>query len=166
MNEMNLPPVSDAYRCRVPLVEEAGGLVCVGLDEMGRDACLVPAAARAWREMRLAAAAEGVDLRLISAFRSIARQAALLAGKLAAGQSLEQALEYSAYPGHSEHHSGRAIDVGTPGGPHLEECFEESAAFDWLQRRAGEFGFSMSYPRGNPQGIAYAPWHWLHHSPS
>ena len=32
----------------------------------------------------------------------------------------------------------------------------------WLASHAGEFGFSMSYPRGNPHGIVYEPWHWLY----
>jgi len=74
--------------------------------------------------------------------------------------SLEQALEYSAYPGVSEHHSGEAIDIGTAGYPHLEEVFEESPAFVWLTENAGRFGFAMSYPRGSATGIAYEPWHW------
>ena len=26
--------------------------------------------------------------------------------------------------------------------------------------RPGEFGFHLSYPRDNPHGIAYEPWHW------
>ena len=42
----------------------------------------------------------------------------------------------------------------------LEEEFERSDAFAWLTRRAGEFGFRMSYPRDNPHGVAYEPWHW------
>ena len=25
---------------------------------------------------------------------------------------------------------------------------------------AGAFGFSMTYPRDNPWGIIYEPWHW------
>ena len=41
-----------------------------------------------------------------------------------------------------------------------EESFEATPAFDWLQRHAGASGFAMSYPRGNPHGIVYEPWHW------
>ena len=66
----------------------------------------------------------------------------------------------SAAPGYSEHHSGRAVDLTTPGSPVLEEAFEESDAFAWLRRRAPEFGFRMSYPRDNPHRVAYEPWHW------
>ena len=28
------------------------------------------------------------------------------------------------------------------------------------QAKAGDFGFSMTYPRDNPWGISYEPWHW------
>jgi D-alanyl-D-alanine carboxypeptidase len=116
--------------------------------------------------MRDAAGADGVDLVLVSAFRSIARQAELLAAKLAKGMTLEQALEYSAYPGHSEHHSGNAIDIGSPCAPPLEQEFETTPAFAWLTANARRFAFALSYPRGNPYGIAYESWHWCHHPPA
>jgi len=69
-------------------------------------------------------------------------------------------LAVSAAPSYSEHHSEHAIDITSPGYAALEEEFERSPAFAWLQRRAGEFGFTLSYPRGNRHGIAYEPWHW------
>ncbi len=158
-----LPPPPDDYPGRVPFVPEASHLVSVGLDHLERDAFLTPPAATAWERMKEAAAADGVELILVSAFRSIARQATILAAKLAKGQSLEQALEYSAYPGFSEHHSGNAIDIGAIGARHLEEEFESTPAFAWLCEHAADFGFSMTYPRGNRFGIAYEPWHWRHH---
>ena len=42
----------------------------------------------------------------------------------------------------------------------LDEEIEQTEAFDWLVRFAGEFGFRLSYPRGNSCGYAYEPWHW------
>lgn len=157
---MEIPPPPSDYASRVPFVPEASGLVSVGPDHLLRDAFLTPAAALAWISMREAASADGVSLILISAFRSITRQTEILAGKLAKGIPLEQALEYSAYPGFSEHHSGNAIDIGTDGARHLEEEFEFTPAFAWLCGNAGRFGFAMTYPRDNPCGIAYEPWHW------
>jgi len=53
----------------------------------------------------------------------------------------------NAAPGYSEHHTGRAIDIGASGEPPLTETFEHTAAFRWLARRGGEFGFRLSYPR-------------------
>lgn len=155
-----LPPPPEDYAARVPFVPEGTGLVSVGPDHLEREAFLTAPAAAAWITMRDAAASDGIELILISAFRSVLRQAEILTGKLAKGMSLEQALEYSAYPGFSEHHSGEAIDIGTGGCPHLEEEFELTPAFAWLGEHAEAFGFSMSYPRGNPSGIAYEPWHW------
>lgn len=73
---------------------------------------------------------------------------------------MQQILEVSAAPGFSEHHTGRALDLTTPGGPVLEEPFEHTDAFAWLSESAGSFGFHLSYPRGNSHGIAYEPWHW------
>lgn len=163
MNDLELPPPPAGYAARVPRVDEAAGLVSVGPDYLGREALLTPWAAQAWNQMRLSAAAAGVELLLISAFRSVERQTTILAAKLAKGMSLETALEYSAYPGFSEHHSGNAIDIGTPESCPLEEEFESTAAFDWLCRNAADFGFQLSYPRGHPTGIAYEPWHWCFH---
>ena len=58
------------------------------------------------------------------------------------------------------HHTGRAVDIATPGVPPLTEAFERSDAFRWLEKNATNHGFSMSYPRGNALGYVYEPWHW------
>jgi zinc D-Ala-D-Ala carboxypeptidase len=110
--------------------------------------------------MQAAARSAGIDLWLLSAFRSIARQAELLRRKLAAGQDLDEALRFTAYPGHSEHHTGRAVDVGTAGCEHLSEAFDQTAAFAWLTAHAASFGFHLSYPKETTSGIGYEPWHW------
>ena len=73
---------------------------------------------------------------------------------------MEAILKVSAAPGYSEHHSGCAIDVTTPGYKALEEPFETSPAFKWLSDNAEKFDFSLSYPQNNPHGVAYEPWHW------
>lgn len=155
-----LPPPPPEYAARMPYVPEAVELVNVGPDHFGRDAFLTPMAAQAWHAMQHAARSENIELLLISAFRSVERQTALVAAKLARGMSLDEALEYSAYPGFSEHHSGRAIDIGSPESSHLDESFDQTAAFAWLYRKAADFDFTLSYPVGNRFGIAYEPWHW------
>lgn len=139
---------------------EARRLVPVGLGTDGRDKMLAPAAASAWFALRAAAQADGVELLLVSAFRSAAFQAELIRQKLRKGQTLEQILQVNAPPGYSEHHTGAAVDIGAAGCPPLEESFERTDAYAWLHRRAAEFGFSMSYPRGNADGYLYEPWHW------
>jgi D-alanyl-D-alanine carboxypeptidase len=76
------------------------------------------------------------------------------------GISIERILDFSAPPLFSEHHTGHAVDIGTPGRTDLEQVFEETEAFTWLKSNAGFFGFEMSYPPGNDRGFSYEPWHW------
>ncbi|HEX4896296.1 MAG TPA: M15 family metallopeptidase [Solimonas sp.] len=146
-------------------VREARRLQPVGLGTDGRDKLLVPAAARAWLAMREAAARDGVPLLLISAFRSVAFQAELVRAKLARGLSPDEVLRINAPPGYSEHHSGCAVDIGWPGTAALDEAFETTPAYDWLQANAAGFGFTLSYPRGNREGYLYEPWHWRYRAP-
>ena len=148
-----------AARSRV-LYPEATDLVVAEIGEKGREHLLVPAAARAWGSLREAAQAEGVAITIVSAFRSIERQAEIVRAKLARGQSIEEILSVSAPPGYSEHHTGRAVDVTTEGARPLELEFEGTEAFAWLSRHSKRFGFVLSYPRQNRYGYLYEPWHW------
>jgi len=121
---------------------------------------MAPDAALAWFEMKQAAASNDIELQVVSAFRSVSYQSGIIRRKLDAGQNIEQILKVSAAPGYSEHHTGRALDLTTPGFKPLEEEFENSLAFDWLNKTADCFGFRMSYAKNNCHGIAYEPWHW------
>jgi len=149
---------------KVRRVREPSHLASIGLDTQGREQFLAPRAARAWTRLSEAAARDGVELQVVSAFRSVEYQLGILKRKLERGQSMEQILRVSAAPGYSEHHSGRALDVTTPGFAALEEEFENSPAFAWLKKHARRFGFHLSYPRRNPHGIAYEPWHFCWHA--
>ncbi len=141
-------------------VREASDLAFIGYDIHNRPQWLQPRAARAWFALRHAAAIEQVELQVVSAFRSIEYQLGIVRRKREQGQAIEDILRVSAAPGYSEHHSGRALDLTTPGFAALEEEFEKSPAFRWLQRRAHAHGFTLSFPRGNRHAIAYEPWHW------
>ena len=147
-------------RTGLALVPEPGMLTLAGFDRYRRALWLQASAAAAWMRMRAAALRDGIALEAISGYRSHAYQLGIFRRKLARGLSLAQILEVNAAPGYSEHHSGCALDIGTPGEPPAEESFERTPAFDWLMRNAGEFGFVLSYPRDNPHGIVYEPWHW------
>ena len=144
----------------LPLFADARQLRCVGLGTDGRDKFLAPRAAEAWLALREAAAGDGVELLLISAFRSFAFQLALIRGKLAKGRDIAEILSVNAPPGCSEHHSGRAVDIGARDTPALEEAFEHTQAYAWLGGNANRFGFRLSFPRGNRYGYLYEPWHW------
>ncbi len=153
-------PADYALRRALPLQPEARRLVSVGPDIYRREQRLLAPAATAWHAMVSAASRDGVQLQLVSAYRSVDYQEKILRKKLDKGQAIDDILQVSAAPGFSEHHSGRAVDVTTPGYPVLEEVFEDSEAFTWLSEHAGTFGFRLSYPRDNRHGVAYEPWHW------
>lgn len=153
-------PADYGRRRALRLMPEPRRLVFVGYDIQQRPQWLAPRAAAAWLRMRHAAALGQVELQLVSAFRSIEYQVGIIERKLARGQTMEQILTVSAAPGYSEHHTGRAIDVTTPGFAALEEEFEQSPAFRWLTHNAAKYGFSLSFPRDNRHAIAYEPWHW------
>jgi len=135
-------------------------LVPIGADIHDRVQWLQPPAARALLRMREAAQRDGVPLQIVSAFRSIEYQLGIIERKLGRGLTMAEILRVSAAPGYSEHHTGRCVDITTPGFTPLEEEFEHSPAFAWLQRNAATYRFALSYPRGNRHGIAYEPWHW------
>jgi D-alanyl-D-alanine carboxypeptidase len=148
-----------------PSYAEATELVDVEPSIVGTMQRLAPDTAAAWLRMKKAAAAADVQLLLVSGFRSVRHQADLIRRKLAAGQSIEAILKVNAAPGFSEHHTGRAIDVASPGTRPLTLDFERSAAFTWLDAHAAEFGFRLPYTRDNRFGFEYEPWHWSQQSP-
>lgn len=157
--------VNDAYFLERGLVKFADAsssdLIVVKVDADGREHELVASAGDAWQAMKDAAEADGIELEMVSAFRSAERQAQIVRGKFQRGLGMDEIFAVSAAPGFSEHHTGRAVDISTPGYAVLEEEFEESSAFRWLQMNAETFGFSMTYERGNTYGYLYEPWHWV-----
>lgn len=157
--------LDDAYgeRTGLEVFAEPCRLEFAGFDRYRRVLWLVAPAARAWRRLRAAALADGLALQAISGYRSHDYQLAIFERKLVRGLDLEQILTVNAAPGYSEHHGGVALDIGAPGEPPAEESFEATPAFAWLHRHAGDFGLRMSYPRDNPHGITYEPWHWRWH---
>lgn len=144
--------------------EEATELESIETGVDGRDHQLIPSAAEAWRRLRAAALSDGITLFIVSAFRSVDRQAEIVRRKLDAGISVNDVLAVCAPPGFSEHHTGRAVDISTPDSRPLQAEFEQTAAYAWLQQNAGRFGYRLSYPVGNPWGYQPEPWHWCFHS--
>ena len=86
------------------------------------------------------------------------------------GFSIVETNRFVALPGHSEHGypQRQAIDFinesGVNGEDHPEE-FEALPEYRWLQQHAHEFGFAISYPRGNAQHTSFEPWHWHYEVP-
>jgi zinc D-Ala-D-Ala carboxypeptidase len=130
--------------------------------ENGRSEQLQVNAANAYTQMVQAARAEGISIVPISGFRDTVVQTDLFMAQTTRRGSELAAAKISAPPGYSEHHTGYAIDLGDGQSPDadLEISFDQTSAFQWLVRHANQFGFELSFPRNNIQGVSYEPWHW------
>ncbi len=156
---LGIPADYAAKHNLVPL-PEGKDLVEVPRDVYGRKVEMVAPAAAALKTMFAAAARDGIKLETVSGFRSINYQTGLIRRKLKGGMSIQKALSINAVPGYSEHQTGCAVDLTTPGVPAADGSFEHSKAFAWLQQHGAEYGFHLSFPPGNKYGYEYEPWHW------
>lgn len=164
--ELDIP--RDYDRRGLPLFREATELVDADCHRhTGEQFKLTPEALQAWQRMKAAAAAEGIEFFMTAGFRSPEYQAELIRQAVRQGYRFPEVLNYILAPGYSEHHTGRAIDLvsAESDGVPFPELYEQTSGFLWLERRADEFGFSMTYPRDNKFGAIYEPWHWVY-SPS
>ena len=102
------------------------------------------AAGEKFQAMAQAARSAGVILMPISAFRSLKEQEQLFFG---VGQQRNQTpaerAALSAPPGHSEHHTGYAVDIGDGAVPatNLQSNFDNTKAYKWLQDKCRSFWF-------------------------
>lgn len=100
---------------------------------------------------------DGIDLRVISAFRSFDEQAQLKGSYTV--QYGSGANTFSADQGYSEHQLGTTVDLTTKQLGNSYTSIAQTEAFKWLQDNAYKYGFVLSYPEGN-QYYIYEPWHW------
>ena len=117
-------------------------------------------AAKALEEMFSAAMEDGIELLGISGYRSYYTQRNIYEHRLKeAGE--EHVSRYNAKPGHSEHQTGLAMDVGCPGYVDLTERFARTDAYRWLTENAYRYGFIIRYTKGDEEetGYAFEPWH-------
>lgn len=101
--------------------------------------------------MIAAAKKDGVTLEPLSGYRTWEYQAGLL--------SKSKNPQYVAKPGQSQHHLGTAMDFNT-----VDPRLENIPAMKWLRKHAGEYGFSLSFPKGKEaeeeSGYPYEAWHY------
>jgi D-alanyl-D-alanine carboxypeptidase len=103
------------------------------------------------------AKAAGVDLWVVSAYRSFGDQAALKGQYLTTYGSGANA--FSADQGFSEHQLGTTLDFTTKGLGGGLDAFSSTPAYTWLKDNAHKYGFVMSYPPNNAYYV-FEPWHW------
>ncbi len=118
-----------------------------------------------YEKMYKAAAKEGVYLTPCSGYRSYELQERNYNRKVQyyknQGYSTAQAKVKAATiimpPGSSEHNLGYAMDIVC-----VDEWFEDTKEFKWLQKNAANYGFIMRYPKDkqNITKVTYEPWHW------
>lgn len=122
-----------------------------------QDQYFLPEAWPFLHDMLRSAARDGIELRVLSAFRSFDEQRDLH------GQFQQQfgsgANQFSANQGFSEHQLGTAVDIVDPGTGATSLAFSQTEAYQWLRDNAHRYGFILSYPEGNEFYI-YEPWHW------
>lgn len=120
-------------------------------------------AAAAVESMFAAAAADGVQLVVASAYRSYAYQAGTYTHWVQQyGGSTAEADTASARPGFSEHQTGLAVDLAqSDGACTLLPCFAEQPAGQWAAANAYRFGFIVRYQLGfhGITGFHAEPWH-------
>lgn len=130
------------------------------LESIAKGGNLRPEATLAFNKLVADSDILGYGLKSISDYRSYQDQVSVYNGYVARdGQA--QADTYSARPGHSEHQTGLAVDVGDGGGCSLQICFGQTAAGQWVAANAPNYGFIIRYPAGKQSitGYQYEPWH-------
>jgi len=107
--------------------------------------------------MRAAAAKSGVNIYIVSGYRSYAVQDQIYSSYKKSDPN--GADRYSARPGHSEHQTGLAADLNTASS---SARFETTKEFAWLFENAHQYGFILRYPEGKEwlTGYKFEPWHW------
>ncbi len=117
-----------------------------------------------------AARAEGLQPLICSSYRTWDKQAELFEAKTqfymnrgyGRTEAEEQAAQWVARPGTSEHQTGLAVDIVDMSYQLLDEAQEETAVQKWLMAHCAEYGFILRYPteKSPLTGVNYEPWHY------
>ena len=132
----------------------------------------------AFLEMKKAAYQDGIDIKVVSSYRSYERQRAIFERKYMAFteegmeplEAIDRIVEYSTIPGTSRHHWGTdadLIDASKPssGDVLVPEKFGDGGPFadfkKWMDAHSEDYGFHLVYT-DNPRrrGFKYEPWHY------
>jgi LAS superfamily LD-carboxypeptidase LdcB len=120
----------------------------------------------ALERMLSAALDDGVDIQVLSAYRSADYQRGLLMHAVVSNGPGQRTV---ARPGHSEHQLGTTVDLSDPAGRYATDpAFGDTPQGQWLAAHAAEYGFFQSYTDRNEAQTGYAcePWHFRYMGPS
>lgn len=127
----------------------------------------------AWKSWKEAANNSGHRLFFASGYRTVERQRTNFNNKvqeyrnegLSEEEALEKTKEYLTEPGHSEHHTGLALDIVDEewivAGYGLVPEYDTQQSQKWLVDSMADFGFILRYPKEKEEvtGILYESWH-------
>ena len=100
------------------------------------------------------------NVAVISAFRTLENQQAILNNYINR-MGRREALRWAALPGHSEHHTGLALDFGVmTGGTRV--TFTGTGSTAWFRRNSHNYGFILRYQQSKTHitQTSYEPWHY------
>ena len=128
-------------------------------------------AAKYAKDMFAAALEDGIDLWVVSSYRTIEYQQQnfdrSVQQRMDNGMTYDDAyadtLREVAMPGESEHNAGLAMDIMSVEYTSMDDAgFEDTKAFEWLDKHAAEYGFILRYPKDKESitEIIYEPWHY------
>ncbi len=141
---------------------------------------LTPKTAAAFCAMQVAALNDGIDLQLVSAYRSFERQQYIWEEKykrytdegMSPKKAIARILEYSTIPGTSRHHWGTDVDITDANAPKQKHVlvpikFHDNGPFaplhQWMEKNANQFGFYLVYTKdADRTGFSYEPWHYTY----
>ncbi|MFV0274693.1 MAG: M15 family metallopeptidase [Bacilli bacterium] len=99
-----------------------------------------------------------MNLKATSAFRTYTKQESLF-NQYVKEEGYETAIMGSAFPGHSEHQTGLAVDITFNDYKHTQ--IDTTSTYIWFKHNIHKYGFIIRYPEGkeNITGYMYEPWH-------
>ncbi len=138
---------------------------------------LLSEVATAFQKMQTAALKDGIEIKIVSSFRSYASQKRIWNKKykrfksegLTGPEAIAKIIEYSTLPGTSRHHWGTDIDIiegskKVEGDALLEKHFHNGPYRElsqWLKTNANSYGFDLVYTQDSlRKGFLFEPWHY------
>lgn len=131
----------------------------------------------AFEKMKIAALKDGINIEVVSAYRSFQKQKSIFENKykkftkegLTPIEAVEKIIEYSTIPGTSRHHWGTDIDIIDANYPTGKSVLKEGNFYgngpycklkEWMDRHSESYGFYEVYTKNpNRKGFKYEPWH-------
>ncbi len=140
--------------------------VVSGVGKKGETDQLRKVAAEAFEKMVEAAAEQEIKIKMRTGFRSYEYQKDRLYDPEVKNKGQAEADKATARPGHSEHQTGLALDVGGDSQKYaLSYEFGETKEGKWVAEHCHEFGFIIRYVDGTKKepgkltGYVFEPWH-------